>query len=69
MTSHNNSPIHLQIILFTTDEDILEAVAKNDFTYEYDIADDEETMTQSVESERPKTADNSEKHVCDSVFF
>eukprot|EP00794_Sanderia_malayensis_P021189 gene21189-23267_t len=45
------------IILFTTDYDILEAVSRNDFTYEYDIAEDEEKMMLSVESERPKTAD------------
>ncbi|XP_065066463.1 katanin-interacting protein-like isoform X2 [Rhopilema esculentum] len=46
------------IILFTTDEDILEEVAKHDFTYEYDIVEEEEEqMMQSVERDRPKTAD------------
>jgi len=49
------------IILFTTDEDILEEVAKHDFTYEYDIYDsEEEQMIQSVEQNRPKTADESD---------
>ena len=52
------SQFSLQIILFTTDEDMLEEVAKHDFTYEYDIVEEEEEqMMQSVERDRPKTAD------------
>ena len=52
-----DSCLFLQIILFTTDEDILEEVAKNDFTFEYDIVEEEEMLMQSVERDRPKTAD------------
>ena len=37
---------------------MLEEVAKHDFTYEYDIVEEEEEqMMQSVERDRPKTAD------------
>lgn len=53
-------PFLFEIILFTTDEDILEEVAKHDFTYEYDIIEEEEEqLMQSVEQNRPKTADAS----------
>jgi len=49
-------------ILFTTDEDILERVANNDFTYEVDTDDDEDALALSGDfTERPRTADKDTK--------
>lgn len=48
-------------ILFTMDEDILELVALNDFTYEVDVEDDESLLATSGDfSQRPTTADKAE---------
>lgn len=47
--------ILFQTILFTTDENILEAVSKNDDAYEGDMLDDTEPA--DVPFERPSTAD------------
>ena len=44
-----------QTILFTTDENILEAVSKNDDAFEGDLFSDDEP--DDVPFERPRTAD------------
>lgn len=50
-----------QTILFTTDENILEAVSKNDDAYEGDMLDDSEP--DDVPFERPSTADGGSDEV------
>lgn len=50
------------IILFTTDEDILLNIANNDFTYEVEPDDEEDyLMTSNAFAERPKTANKTEQ--------
>lgn len=48
---------YLQTILFTTDEEILEAVSKNDDAFEGELLSDSED---DVPFQRPSTADNQE---------
>lgn len=54
--------IYLQTILFTMDEEILEAMAQYDQTYDGD-EEDEEELLRSCYFERPSTADLGEEGV------
>ena len=54
--------IFLQTILFTMDEEILEAMAQYDQTYDGD-EEDEDELLRSCYFERPSTADLGEKGV------
>lgn len=52
------------------DEDILELVALNDFTYEVDVEDDESLLATSGDfSQRPTTADKAEVCLFSFVLF
>ena len=52
----------LQTILFTMDEEILEAMAQYDQTYDGDVEDEDELL-RSCYFERPSTADLDEQGV------
>ena len=57
-----------QTILFTVNEEILEAMAANDQTYEPDIDDDEDFLQTSNNFRRPVTADTGAemvRNLCD----
>ncbi|XP_046856721.1 katanin-interacting protein-like isoform X3 [Xenia sp. Carnegie-2017] len=49
-------------ILFTMNDEILEAMALNDQTYEPDVDDDEEYLQSSSSFQRPVTADTGHEH-------
>lgn len=56
----------MQTILFTTDEEVLDAVSRNDDAFEGDMLSEGE---EDIPLQRPRTADNEESDEVSAVSF